>query len=177
MSKRQRTAMLHLARCASYLTKDHPLDAAVAHRRGDLVRAAFIGYGQRHEIESAKFTRSNVSADIKLPQFRRFCSREGRSWADDGHTKPSARLPASGARLLFELGLRGQQPIVYPPVPSAGTRAMEHTTCLASGQIHPISECSLSAAWPSPLGFPSRTSRASSRAAEERGAGCRSLAS
>jgi hypothetical protein len=35
--------MLRLARCASYLTKD-PLDAAVAHRRGDLVRAAFIGY-------------------------------------------------------------------------------------------------------------------------------------
>src|SRR6185503_18682385 len=32
MSKRRRTSMLHLARCASYLT-DHPLDAVVARRQ------------------------------------------------------------------------------------------------------------------------------------------------
>jgi len=146
-------------------------------RRPDHASGVLRTFGGRFAGPIRLGDNRSVSADIKLPQFRRFCSREGRSWADDGHTNPSARLPASGARLLFELGLRGQQPIVYPPVPSAGTRAMEHTTCLASGQIHPISECSLSAAWPSPLGFPSRTSRASSRAADERGAGCRSLAS
>jgi hypothetical protein len=58
MSRRQRTAMLHLARCASYLPGAHPLDAAVDRRRRDSVRTAFINFGQRPEIESAKLTRS-----------------------------------------------------------------------------------------------------------------------
>jgi hypothetical protein len=46
--------MLHLAGCASFLTKNNPLDAAVTHRRGDLILAVFIGCRQRHQIESAK---------------------------------------------------------------------------------------------------------------------------
>ena len=56
---------------------------------------------------------------------------------------------------------------------------MDHTTCLASGQTDPSIDRSLSdvPAWPGPLAPPSRTSRASRRAADERGAGCRSLAS
>ena len=53
MSKRRRTAILHLAECASCLPKDHPLDAAVAHRRRNLERP-LIGYRQRYQIESAK---------------------------------------------------------------------------------------------------------------------------
>jgi hypothetical protein len=42
-----------------------------AHRRGDLVRAPFIGYRQRHEIESVKFTRSKQwrSVEPKSPRF------------------------------------------------------------------------------------------------------------
>ena len=64
--------MLHLAECASYLTKDHPLDANVAHRRGGLVRAAFIGYRQRHEIESAKSTRSKKWRSVEQPRSPRF---------------------------------------------------------------------------------------------------------
>ena len=60
--------MLHLARCAPYLTKDHPLDAAIAHRRGDLIRAAFIGYRQRHEIESGKFSSSKEWRAVEQPR-------------------------------------------------------------------------------------------------------------
>jgi hypothetical protein len=48
----------------SYLTKDHPLDAAVAERRGDLIRAAFIGYRQRHEIEQGSL--SDQSSGVVL---------------------------------------------------------------------------------------------------------------
>jgi hypothetical protein len=56
---------------------------------------------------------------------------------------------------------------------------VDHTTCLASGQTDPGIDRSLSdvPAWPGPLAPPSRTSRASRMAADERGAGCRSLAS
>ena len=60
--------MLHLAGCASYLTKNHSPDAAVAHRRGDLMRASFIGYRLRHEIESAKFTRSEQGRRVEQPR-------------------------------------------------------------------------------------------------------------
>src|SRR5258706_1567514 len=95
MSKRQRTAMLHLARCASYLTKDHPLDAAVAHRRGDLVRAAFIGYRQRHEIESAKFTRSKKWRSVEQPRSPRFGALYAlRSLCAEAGTRAAAPFPA-----------------------------------------------------------------------------------
>jgi hypothetical protein len=54
MSTPQGTAMLHLAGCASFLTKDDALTAR--HRRGEFMQAAFIVYRQRHEIKSGKFT-------------------------------------------------------------------------------------------------------------------------
>jgi hypothetical protein len=38
----QGTTIRHLVRCASYLTKDRPLEAAAPHRRGDLIRTSFI---------------------------------------------------------------------------------------------------------------------------------------
>lgn len=66
-----------------------------------------------------------------------------------------------------------------PPVPSARTRTVDHTMHLVSGRTDSHIDNSLSdaVAWPGPLAPPGRTNRACGRAADERGAGCRSLAS
>jgi len=73
MSNRQRIAMLHLARCASYLTSDHPLDADVARRRRDLIQAAFIGYslsatGSGMRLNQLKLTRAKKWRSVEQPK-------------------------------------------------------------------------------------------------------------
>lgn len=50
--------MHHLARCASYLTKDAPAHAVVAHRRRDLAQVGVICCGHQHLVERAKCTPS-----------------------------------------------------------------------------------------------------------------------